>query len=1271
MKKQLLLFFSFLMSLQMLNATEVIIGSGTLSSTTYGPIYASSSTSTFKYSKHVYVFTEAELAAAGIMNGAIINKVGWDKVSTATNTSQFAVLMKSDFSTTEIPANTAWTTYQTGLTPVYVNTALSLPATTGWQQFALTNAFTYTGGSLIVMTQATWSANSAGLTWRYGAQATAKTGYWNDAVTNNNPTMTSSVNRPNIQLDFTPAPACAGKPSAGVIPAGLQTCGPIVTLRSNGISRNDGVTYQWQQSLNGTTWTNTVGGSGSTTVNYTTPSVTAATQYRIIATCTNGGLKDTSNATTIQPITKYASIPYINSFENTFATRCATAPFSNEVPDSFWINSPLSGNNSWRRNDAPVTISGWTGVSGAYTPAASVGTYSLRFHSYNAPANAQGSMDLYINMSVSGSKALIFDYINPSGVDSLAILLSEDGGETFRTVSAYGSAATWTRQSIDFVSTASRAVIRFLAISDFGNDDIGIDNLSITTPCTGKPSAGTVLAALSSCPGYTQALKTTGSSVGSGLVYQWQKSLNGTTWTNLAGGTALTASDIVTATSNYRLIATCAPSSQSDTSAAATITIITPTYATIPLLENFENWVTKCATDTFKFDAPSVNWVATPISGNNSWRRNDQGANGGWGSLTSYAYTPLSTVGSYSARFHSGATTARLKGTLDLYVNLSPAGEKELAFDYINTSGTDSLRVLLSTDGGVNFVQLDTTFKLSTLWLTKRIKTSATSATSVIRLEATADFGSTDIGLDNLSITQACAAKPAKGTISGPVSVCPNSRAVIGSTGTTFGLGIAYTWQRMRSGSTTWSTIAGATTLSLVDTLPLSTSYRLITTCTLSSLSDTSNTFTVTVDTPPYAGLPISESFENWITKCSTDTFRFDAPSINWVNNPTSGNNSWRRNDQGANGGWGSLTSYAYTPGSSSGATSARFHSGATSARVKGTLDLYVNLTGNYTKDLSFDYINTSGTDSFRVLLSTDGGLNFAQVDTTIKLGTVWARKFITLTANSATSVIRFEATADFGSTDIGFDSLTITPNCNITAQVVATGATSFCQGDSVRLTARGAGTFKWSTGSTDSTFFAKTSGKYYVSVTSGACSAVDSITVTVNPKPTVAFTGTAVGGLVTFANTTTNGASYVWYFGNTANDTSRAQNPTFRYTANGTYTVKLVVTSAAGCKDSLTKTVSVTRVGTNDLSSKVKYSVFPNPVDAMLNIQFDDMTSDMLTSTNRIIITNVLGQVMTDIPLTSKALSIQTTTWSTGIYFLSARIDGITYRLEQVVKQE
>lgn len=86
--------------------------------------------------------------------------------------------------------------------------------------------------------------------------------------------------------------------------------------------------------------------------------------------------------------------------------------------------------------------------------------------------------------------------------------------------------------------------------------------------------------------------------------------------------------------------------------------------------------------------------------------------------------------------------------------------------------------------------------------------------------------------------------------------------------------------------------------------------------------------------------------------------------------------------------------------------------------------------------------------------------------------------------------------------------------------------------------------------------------------------------TITINPKPVASFavnnsTQCLAGNAFSFANTSLNGVSYLWYFGDGSFSTQQTPSPKV-YTNSGIYTVKQIVTNVSGCKDSITHTVSV-----------------------------------------------------------------------------------------------
>lgn len=88
------------------------------------------------------------------------------------------------------------------------------------------------------------------------------------------------------------------------------------------------------------------------------------------------------------------------------------------------------------------------------------------------------------------------------------------------------------------------------------------------------------------------------------------------------------------------------------------------------------------------------------------------------------------------------------------------------------------------------------------------------------------------------------------------------------------------------------------------------------------------------------------------------------------------------------------------------------------------------------------------------------------------------------------------------------------------------------------------------------------------------ACSKSDTPTI----KPITSFLQDRVfiepGEAVTFTNTSQNGATYLWDFGD--NTTSTEENPTHEYQALGDYIVRLTVTSSTGDKIATTSGVLV-----------------------------------------------------------------------------------------------
>ncbi len=128
-----------------------------------------------------------------------------------------------------------------------------------------------------------------------------------------------------------------------------------------------------------------------------------------------------------------------------------------------------------------------------------------------------------------------------------------------------------------------------------------------------------------------------------------------------------------------------------------------------------------------------------------------------------------------------------------------------------------------------------------------------------------------------------------------------------------------------------------------------------------------------------------------------------------------------------------------------------------------------------------------------------------------------------------------------------------------------------------------------WSFGNGDTstilnpTIHYATAGSYLTRLivnSDNGCSDTALKTVNVNALPQVSFrydTLSCVGSTVALNNTTTGAVNYLWNFGNS--QTSTQVNPSLLYSDTGYYQIKLIAFTSNGCKDSLTKTIEITKI--------------------------------------------------------------------------------------------
>jgi gliding motility-associated-like protein len=653
-------------------------------------------------------------------------------------------------------------------------------------------------------------------------------------------------------FEFTSA-ACTTPPVPGAV---TSTANPVCagvnfSLSLTGGTAGAGQTYQWQSSPNNTTWTNVPGAVSSV---YSTLQ-TASTWYRVSVTC--GASTVFSNPLQVNTAAvSYATLPFTESFEDAWVNGCDIR----DIPNNFWRSKPGTGENSWRRFDDGAAAGWQSPASGAYTPPATHGTYSARFHSYDASNGSMGSLDFYVNCNTGvPTKRLRFDYINTSGNDTMEVLLSTDGGATFTHLGGYAVNTGWDKKILNFVSNSATTVIRFRATGDFGASDIGIDNLSMFNleDCAGTPVPGTTVSSNSMvCPGAPFTLSVNGLPIQNGLTYQWQSSPDNVLWTNVSNATGETLTTSQNTATWYRIYITCANGNQAAGSVPVLVPMRAPLYTALPYTESFENnWINGCSTR----DVPNNFWSNDPATGNPSWRRNEDGAAAGWSSNNG-AYAPAASQGSFSARFHSFNAIDGALGNFDLHINASTgAPNKRLTFSYINTDGDDSLVVLISTNG-TTFTRLDTV-GLRSGWSQKAIFFNSTSATTTIRFQAVSDFGNTDIGVDDILVAEwpDCSGTPNAGTATSTSTTVCIEPFTLSVTGISTGNGITYKWQQSAD-SLVWTDIPGATGITLTKSQVGTHWYRLVTTCAMSSTSANSTPVKVISPVPVHGIFTINNT---------------------------------------------------------------------------------------------------------------------------------------------------------------------------------------------------------------------------------------------------------------------------------------------------------------------------------------------------------------------------------------------------------------------------
>ncbi len=544
MRKLSYLFLLTLSILSLKSQTTITIGSGTLTSGTTN----SSPINIYFRSHHCQIlYTAAEINNAGYTGPGTISKLGFNIFGTTTEAlPNFSIKLKNTTSSdlSVYDAN--------GLTSVY-NSSLYLPTAGGFELLNLSQSFIWDGSSNLLVDVCfdqvgSYSASGEVYTYTYTSSGSEYEYSRDDnssqcAIATVN---TNSADKPQIQFEITALSPCTGNPIGGNVISdhSLACANTSFNLTLINGSSASGLVYQWQSSPNGTTYTNI--GSSQTSWNYTIPSLSSTTYYRCITTCTNSTFSATSAAVSVSP----------NSFYNCYCSAPILNCFNGDVISKVTLSN---------LSDSTMTCS-----TGAYEDRSSYDTILLV---------ANQSYTFNINSNYSNEKISYWIDFNKNGIfetnEYYLLTNSSIAGVNTNTLQVpitTGGGLTKMRLMLENGSYISSTPCS--SSSYYGTTLDYLLDITAAPICSLTPNAGNaVTTSTSVCSNVSYTLDLVGNSISSGITYQWQNSLNGSTWTNLTAPQNIIpyAVNSQNVTNYYRCITTCTASAISATSTPVTV----------------------------------------------------------------------------------------------------------------------------------------------------------------------------------------------------------------------------------------------------------------------------------------------------------------------------------------------------------------------------------------------------------------------------------------------------------------------------------------------------------------------------------------------------------------------------------------------------------------------------------------------------------------------------------------------------------------------------
>ena len=551
------------LSAKQANSTVVVINTGTAGTPEYnvGPVYMSP-TLFYRASRWSYLYTQSELATAGITSGSVITDLGWMKNNSASSliAGQFRIYMKNSAATSYSNATETWTNLNAGTTLNYENLNQLIPATANpnYINFTLNNSFTYTGGSIEIgvewdATASTGTLATGSFDWMWSTVTDRIYGNGNTTLSNslsstsNNVTMNDR--RPFIQITYTGgsavAPPCVSTPTA---PANAGTI---------------------------------CAGTGTTTLSW--PAVTGATGYDVYL---NTGAAATTIVSTNQAGTTYSAAIAAGPYAWKVVPKNATGSATGCATFTFTVNAAVTPSVTITQSPAgsfcagmPVTFTA-VPTNGGTTPSyqwkkntTNVGTNSAAYTD-NALANSDAISVVMTSAAACPSPATATSNVvtvtvlprPPATITYVgATTFCQGGSLALNANTGTGLTYQWQSGSTD-ITGATTAAYTAAATGNYrvvvSNGTCSDTSLPVAITVNPLPTAAiTPAGPLAFCQGGSVVLD---ANTGTGLSYQWQ--LNGV---DITGATA--ASFTANASGVYTVVVT--SNGCPATAAAVTVTV--------------------------------------------------------------------------------------------------------------------------------------------------------------------------------------------------------------------------------------------------------------------------------------------------------------------------------------------------------------------------------------------------------------------------------------------------------------------------------------------------------------------------------------------------------------------------------------------------------------------------------------------------------------------------------------------------------------------------